>query len=114
MLDMRISESEKIVYINVSGYIKTAEANKFSAYHKENTKKIKKSEYRLVVDPGVFECENDDDIKKLCTSFYKSGYKKIYLLDPNQYILKGVKLSGIEKKLFLKVAKLINNKSQIK
>ena len=42
------------------------EANEFLNKHKQITKGLKKSQYKLVVTPSQFECENDGDIKSVC------------------------------------------------
>jgi len=86
MLNVRISEVEKIVYIEVNGYISSNEAKRFLNNYKQNTRSIKSNQYRLVVIPSVFECENNEDLRSICMSFFRSGYKKIYLVDPSNYI----------------------------
>ena len=47
-------------------------------------------------------------------SFLKTGYKKIYLVDEENYIMNNLSLKPIEKKLFLKSVKVINTKGAIK
>ncbi len=114
MLSMKIAEAEKTVYVDVSGYITTKEANEFLNSHKQNTRNLRNSQYKLIVTPSVFQCESDEDIKKMCISLYKSGYKKIYLLDPNDYIMKTISLSSFEKKLFTKAVKTVKTTSEIR
>ena len=47
-------------------------------------------------------------------SFLKTGYKKIYLVDEENYIMNNLSLKPIEKKLFLKSVKVVNTKGAIK
>ena len=47
-------------------------------------------------------------------SFLKSGYKKIYLVDEDNYIMNNLSLKPIEKKLFLKSVKVVNRQQDIK
>ena len=68
---------------------------------------LKKSQYKLVVTPSQFECENDNDIKSVCMALYKGGYKQIYMVDPNKYIMNTVSLSSFEQKMFTKVVKFV-------
>jgi len=114
MLKVRIVEEEQTVYIDIDGYITTKEANEFLKIHKEQTRGIRNSKYNLVVNPSIFECENDEDIKKVCISLYKSGYRKVYLLDPNNYVMNTIQLSSMEKKLFTKFVKTVSTKQQIR
>lgn len=114
MLNVRISEVEKIVYIEVKGYISSNEAKRFLNNYKQNTRSIKSNQYRLVVTPSVFECENNEDLRSVCMSFFKSGYKKIYLVDPNNYIMGIMNLGKIEQKMFNKSVKVISSIKEIK
>ena len=114
MLDMKINEIEKKVYITFNGYISTSEAKSFLNKHKQETKGIKKSQYKLVVKPSVFECESEEDVKDICISLYKSGYQKIYMLDPEGYIFKTVPMSSFEKKMLMKVVKFVKSDREIK
>ena len=114
MISSRISESEKIVYVDVSGYITSKEASDFIKSYKQMTKGMKVSQYRLVVTPSVFECENNEDIRNVCMSFFKSGYKKMYLVDPKNYIMGNLTLGTMEKKLFTKSVKIIGSINDLK
>lgn len=114
MINTRISEEEKIVYIQVSGYITSNEAKKFLNDYKQMTKGIKSSQYRLVITPSVFECENKEDLRTVCMSFLKNGYKKMYLIDPNNYIRGIMNLGKLEQKLFNKSVKIISSVKEIR
>ncbi len=114
MLDIKVLEESKTVEVDISGYITTKEASEFLNKHKQYTKAIRNSQYRLVANVSIFECESEKDIENVCITFYKSGYKKIYLIDPNNHILKTMGLSPIEKKMFTKFVKLVKTKEQIK
>ena len=114
MINVRIEENLKTVYVDVGGYITNDEANLFLEKHSQITKKLKKSQYKLVVIPSKFECENDNDIKSVCISLYKSGYRKIYMVDPKGYMINTVSLSYIEKKMFTKVVKIVKSLDDIK
>lgn len=113
MLDFKILEEKKQVLVNVSGNITKNDAINFLENHKKITKNIRKSQYKLIVEAKEFECESDDIIKKVCMTFYKNGYKKIYILDKKDFILNNMKLSNLEKKMFLKVAKIIKSYDEI-
>lgn len=114
MIDININEEEKKVYIDVSGFISKREANNFLNTYKQTMKNKKSSSYKLVVYPSFFECENEDDIRTVCMAFLKTGYKKIYLVDEENYIMNNLSLKPIEKKLFLKSVKVVNTKGAIK
>ena len=114
MLNIRIDDSSKTVYVDVSGYITNKEANLFLNKHKQVTNGIRKSQYKLVVIPSKFECENDNDIKSVCMALYKGGYKKIYMVDPKEYIMNTVSLSSLEQKVFTRVVKFVKSLNDIK
>ena len=82
--------------------------------YKTQIKGIKTNKFNLVIEPNTFECENEADIKNVCIMFYKTGYRKIYLVDPNNYIMSNIKLSGLEKKMFLSVVKIVKSSSEIR
>lgn len=111
---MNINEEEKKVYIDVSGFISKREANNFLNTYKQTMENKKSSSYKLVVSPSFFECEDEDDIRTVCMAFLKTGYKKIYLVDEENYIMNNLSLKPIEKKLFLKSVKVVNTKGAIK
>lgn len=114
MINMSINEEEKKVYVDVSGFISKREANDFLNTYKQTIKNKKSSLYKLVVSPSFFECEDEDDIRTVCMAFLKTGYKKIYLVDEENYIMNNLSLKPIEKKLFLKSIKVVNTKGAIK
>ena len=87
MINVRVDQNSKSVYVDVSGYITNEEANSFLSRHKQITKGLKKSQYKLVVTPSKFECKNDNDIKSVCIALYRSGYRQIYMVDPKGYIM---------------------------
>lgn len=109
VLNMNISESEKRVYINVSGYINKRDANNFLNNYKQTMKNKKASLYKLIVSPDFFECEDEEDIKRICMTFYKSGFKKMYLVDKDNYIMSNLTLKPMEKKLFQKAVKVVRS-----
>ena len=104
MINVRVDQSLKTVYVDVSGYITKEEANSF----------LKNSQYKLVVIPSKFECENDKDIKSVCMALYKGGYRQIYMVDPKRYIMNTVSLSSLEQKMFTKIVKFVKTLDEIK
>ena len=114
MINININEEEKRVYIDVSGFISKKEASSLLNTYKQNMKSKKASLYKLVVSPSFFECEDEEDIRTVCMSFLKSGFKKIYLVDEENYIMNNLSLKPIEKKLFFKSVKVVNSKRAIK
>lgn len=114
MINARVSEGEKTVYIEVSGYITSNEAKKFLNDYKQMTRGIRSSQYRLVITPSIFECENNEDLRTVCMSFFKNGYKKMYLVDPNNYIRGIMNLGKLEQKLFNKSVKVIKSVKEIR
>ena len=114
MINARVDQNSKTVYVDVSGYITNEEANSFLAKHKQMTKGLRKSQYKLVVTPSKFECENDNDIKSVCIALYKGGYRQIYMVDPkgiyNEYSI--TKFYGA--KMFTKVVKFVKSVDDIK
>lgn len=114
MIKANIDETRQIVHIEVSGYISSREAKDFFNNYKQMTRELRGSKYSLVVEPYIFECEEDDDIKKICMSFFKSGYKRIYLIDSNNYIMDKVSLSKIEERMFNKHVKTIGSISEVR
>lgn len=114
MINVRVDQSLKTVYVDVSGYITKEEANSFLEKHKQVTKGLKNSQYKLVVIPSKFECENDKDIKSVCMALYKGGYRQIYMVDPKRYIMNTVSLSSLEQKMFTKIVKFVKKIDEIK
>lgn len=114
MINASISNSDNSVYVDVSGYISHNEAMKFLQNYKQLTRNIKANQYKLVVTPSIFDCENNEDIRTVCMSFLKTGYKKMYIVDPRNYIMSNLSLGAMEKKLFTKSVKIVNDRSQIK
>ena len=114
MINARVDQNSKTVYVDVSGYITNEEANSFLAKHKQMTKGLRKSQYKLVVTPSKFECEKDNDIKSVCIALYKGGYRQIYMVDPKGYIMNTVSLSSMEQKMFTKVVKFVKSVDDIK
>lgn len=114
MINARVDQNSKTVYVDVSGYITNEEANSFLAKHKQMTNGLRKSQYKLVVTPSKFECENDNDIKSVCIALYKGGYRQIYMVDPKGYIMNTVSLSSMEQKMFTKVVKFVKSVDDIK
>ena len=114
MIKLNINEEEKRVYINVDGYITKRDTKNFLNTYKQAMKNKKASLYKLVVLPSFFECEDEEDIRTVCMSFLKTGFKKIYLVDEDNYIMKNLSLNSIEKKIFLKSVKVINTMEAIK
>lgn len=114
MINMNINEEEKRVYIDVDGFISKKEASDFLRNYNQTVKNKKMSSYKLIVSPSFFECEDEDDIRTVCMSLLKSGYKKIYLVDEDNYIMNNLSLKPIEKKLFLKSVKIVNRQQDIK
>ena len=114
MINASISNSDNSVYVDVSGYISHNEAMNFLQNYKQLTRNIKANQYKLVVTPSIFDCENNEDIRTVCMSFLKTGYKKMYIVDPRNYIMSNLSLGAMEKKLFTKSVKIVNDRSQIK
>lgn len=114
MLSIQIDDTQKRVYVEVSGYINKKEAKDFLNQYKQMTKGLRSSQYNLVVKTSMFECEEMGDIKTVCMAFMKTGYKKMYLVDPNSYIMNTMSLGPIEKKLFTKSVKVVKTVNDIK
>lgn len=114
MLDINLLENQNEVQINISDYVSKEEMNKFLINHKKLVKDIDTSKYRLVIIPSDFKCESEKELKKICISFYKVGYKKLYLLDPNNFIFSNVNLNSFEKNIFKKVVNIVNERKEIK
>lgn len=109
MLAINIDESDKKVYVDVSGYINKREVNNFLNTYNQKMKNKKASLYKLIVNPVNFQCEDNKDIKTVCMAFYKTGYKQIYIVDRENYIMNNLQLKPMEKKLFLKAVKVVNS-----
>lgn len=114
MINVRVDQELKTVYVDVNGYITNEEVNSFLVKHKQMTKGLRKSQYKLVVTPSKFECENDKDIKSVCMALYKDGYRKIYMVDPKKYIMNSISLSYIEQKMFTKIVNFVRSLDDIK
>ena len=89
VLNMNISESEKRVYINVSGYINKRDANNFLNNYKQTMKNKKASLYKLIVSPDFFECEDEEDIKRKTTAMYQYYSPE----NEKEYGVVGIKIS---------------------
>lgn len=114
MININMSDAQKIVYVEVSGYITSNDAKNFLNNYKKMTRNIKPSQYKLVVTPSVFECENNEDIRSICMYFLKNGYKKMYLVDPDKYIVGNMNLGKIEQKFFNKSVKVIASVNDVR
>jgi hypothetical protein len=114
MINVNMSDEQKIVYVEVSGYITSNDAKNFLNNYKKITRNIKTSQYKLVVTPSVFECEDNEDIRSICMYFFKNGYKKMYLVDPDNYIMKNMNLGKIEQKFFNKSVKVIASVNDVR
>lgn len=114
MINMNINEEEKRVYINVGGFISKKESKNFLNTYNQNIKGKKSSLYKLIVSPAFFECEDEADIRSVCMTFLKTGYKKIYIVDEENYIMNNLSLNPIEKKLFLRSVKVVNTMGAVK
>lgn len=113
MLNLNHVEVEKKIYITVDGYLKSQDVKNFMIEYKQFLKTIKPYQYKLIVEPRYFECENEKDIKNVCMTFMKHGYKKIYLVDEEDYIMSNVKMSSLERKVFLSAVKVVSDKNNI-
>ena len=114
MIYSQVMQDQNKVYIKVDGYVSNSDIKGFIRDYKTKIKGIKTNKFNLVIEPNTFECENEADIKNVCMMFYKTGYRKIYLVDPNNYIMSNIKLSGLEKKMFLSVVKIVKSSSEIR
>lgn len=114
MIYTQILDEENKVYIKVDGYLQGNDIKTFVNDYKDKIKGIKTSRYNLVIDVNPFDADNFSDIKNVCMMFYKTGYKKIYLIDPKNYIMSNIKLNSIEKKMFLKAVKIVSSSLNIK
>jgi hypothetical protein len=114
MINVNISDAQKIVYVEVSGYITSNDAQNFLNNYKKMMRNIKPSQYKLVVTPSVFECEDNEDIRSICMYFFKNSYKKMYLVDPGNYIMQNMNLGKIEQKFFNKSVKVIASVNDIR
>ncbi|MFI3209868.1 MAG: hypothetical protein R3Y64_02250 [Peptostreptococcaceae bacterium] len=112
MLEFQVMESE--VNIKLGGNLTKENTKDFLERHKNETKSIKKSKYNLVIETDSFSVESNDLMKNVCMSFYKAGYRKIYIIDKNDFIMNNMKLSNFERKMFLKVVKLVKSRDDIK
>ena len=113
MIYSQVMQDQSKVYIKVDGYVSNSDIKGFIRDFKNQIKGIKTNKFNLVIEPNTFECENESDIKNVCIMFYKTGYRKIYLVDPNNYIMSNIKLSGLEKKMFLSVVKIVKSPGEI-
>ncbi len=114
MIDLKVINSDNSVNISVNGYLSSKDIKEFVNDYKQKIKGIKTSKYNLIIETDMFECEKISEIKNICMMFYKTGYKKIYLIDPKNYIMSNIRLSSLEKKVFLNAVKIVNSKSDIK
>lgn len=114
MISARVDENEKRVYVDVSGYINSSQAKEFMNNYKQMIKGIRTAQYNLIVMPSIFECENKEDIRNICMAFFKNGYKKMYLVDPDNYIMSNLSLGSFEKKIFTKSVKVVKSASAIR
>ncbi|MGL5752719.1 MAG: hypothetical protein ACRCXT_19430 [Paraclostridium sp.] len=114
MISVQVVENQSKVYIKVEGYVSSNDVKVFTSDYKSKIKGIKTNRYHLVIEPNSFDCENDKDIKNACMMFYKTGYKKIYLIDPQNYIMSNIKLGPLEKKMFLSAVKILKSQNEIR
>ena len=113
LIKFYIEESEKRIYVSVSDYIYTRDLKEFINNYKRTMKTIRPAQYRLIIEPRYFECENENDIKQVFVTFIKTGFKKIYLVDPYGEFNKNIKLGSMERKIFFNSVKIIRNVNEI-
>lgn len=114
MINIRIEGSEKRVYIDVNGYIGINESKKFLNEYSKLIKQIKSSNYNLIIKLSSFECERKEDIRTICMSFLKTGFKNMYIVDSNNYIMSNMSLGPIERKIFKKSVKVVSSINDIR
>jgi len=113
LIKFYIEESEKRIYVSVSDHIYTKDVKEFINNYKRNMRTIRPSKYKLIVEPKIFECENDNDIKQAFVMFIKTGFRKIYLVDPNGEFNKNIKLGTIERKIFFNSVRIVRSLNEI-
>lgn len=113
MVKFYIEESTKRIYVSVSDYIYTKDVKEFIMSYKRTMKNIRPAQYKLVVEPRTFECENENDIKQTFVTFIKTGFKKIYLVDPHGEFKKNIKLGSFERKIFFNSVTIIRSIDEI-
>lgn len=114
MIYSEVINSENSVYIKVNGYLSSNDIKTFVNEYKQKISGIKTGRHNLIIEVDSFQCDKISEIKNVCMMFYKTGYKKIYLIDPDNYIMSNIKLNSLEKKLFLNAIKIVNSKFDIK
>lgn len=114
MISAKILEEEKKVVVDVSGYISSKDAKNFITDYKQVTKRLRTSQYKLIVNTSIFECENKEDIRSVCMAFYKSNFRNMYLVDPDNHIMSTMTLGPLEKKMFMKSVKIVSTTDAIK
>ena len=113
MVNFYIEESEKRIYVGVSDYIYTKDVKEFMTKYKRAMRTIRPAQYKLIIEPRTFECENENDIKQTFVTFIKTGFYKIYLVDPNGEFNKNVKLGSFERKIFFNSVKIVRSINEI-
>lgn len=114
MIYIESINNENSVYIKVNGYLSSNDIKNFINEYKQKIRGIKTTKCNLIIEVDPFQYDKVSEVKNMCIMFYKTGYKKIYLIDPNNYIMSNIKLNSLEKKMFLNAIKIIDSKFDIK
>ena len=78
MIYSQVMQDQSKVYIKVDGYVSNSDIKGFIRDYKNQIKGIKTNKFNLVIEPNMFECENEADIKNICMMRAKSFLLLLY------------------------------------
>lgn len=91
MYIMEIQPDKKTLFIKVGGFFKEEEAKAYIHDYQKNTKKIKPSEYKLVIDArdqAAVLPEVAEDLKHVLNMYSDTDFKEIFIVNPTSTVSK--------------------------
>lgn len=113
MLSIDIDEELKRVYIGVSDNISKSEMNEFIDEYKKFVRTIQPRDYRLILEVSEFHIESEQQLRDAVMMFFRTGFRRIYIVDAENYVVKNLRLSRFERRVFFNNITIVQNPDKI-
>lgn len=113
MLSIDIDEDVKKIYVGISGNITVSEAEDFFSGYRNFIKTIRPDAYRLILEVSEFQIEDQKYMRNAMMMFLQSGFRKIYIVDSEQFVVRNLRLSRMEKRVFYNNVTVVTSISQV-